>query len=109
MPTVECGIDGETITHAGSVWVGVDDNETFATSQYCPFNYCKNESIQLTLKDNNSTGPDTQCNYKHSGILCGGCQPGLSLALGSEQCLHCSNAYITLIPVFAVNLLCHQC
>ena len=102
MPTVECVIDGETITRAGSVWVGVDVNETVAASQYCPLNYCKNESIQLTLKDNASNSPDTQCNYKHSGILCGGCQPGLSLTLGSEQCLHCSNAYITLIPVFAV-------
>ena len=102
MPTVECVIDGETITRAGSVWVGVDDNETVAASQYCPLNYCKNESIQLTLKDNASNSPDSQCNYKHSGILCGGCQPDLSLTLGSEQCLHCSNAYITLILVLAV-------
>ena len=30
------------------------------------------------------TGADIQCNYNHSGILCGGCQPGLSLALGSD-------------------------
>ena len=103
MPTVECNIHDQTITRAGSVWVRIDDNETFATSQYCPFNYCKNESIQLTLKDNNSTGPDTQCNYKHSGILCGGCQPGLSLTLGSEQCLHCSNSYISLILPFAFS------
>ena len=101
MPSVECDIDNQTITRAGSVWVGVDDNETVAASQYCPFNYCKNESIRLTLNNNNSTGPDSQCNYKHSGILCGGCQSGLSLALGSEQCLHCSNAYITLILPFA--------
>ena len=65
-----------------------------AASQYCPLNYCKIESIQLTLQDNASNRPDSQCNYRHSGILRGGCQPGLSLALGSEQCLHCSNAYI---------------
>ena len=102
MPTVECDIDGQIITRAGSVWVGVDENDAVSASQYCPLNYCKNESIQMTLKDNASNSPDTQCNYKHSGILCGGCQPGLSLTLGSEQCLHCSNAYITLIPVFAV-------
>ena len=44
MPTVECVIAGETITRAGTVWVGVDDNETVAASQYCPFNYCKNVS-----------------------------------------------------------------
>ena len=102
MPTVECDIDSQIITHAESVWVGVDDNVTVATSQYCPFGYCKINSIQLTLKDSSSTSPDSQCNYKHSGILCGSCLPGLSLALGSEQCLHCSNAYISLILLFAL-------
>ena len=105
MPTVECDIDGQIITRAGSVWMEVDDNQTIATSQYCPLNYCKNDSIQLTLNDmyNASTiSPDSQCNYKHSGILCGSCLPGLSLALGSEQCLHCSNAYISLILPFAL-------
>ena len=102
MTTVDCDIQYQTITRIGSVWVGVDDIETVAASQYCPLNYCKNESVQLTLPDNNSTGPDSQCNYKHSGILCGGCQPGLSLALGSERCLHCSNAYISLILVFVL-------
>ena len=29
-----------------------------------------------------------------SGILCGKCQPGLSLALGTSKCLKCSNAYL---------------
>ena len=80
--------------------MGVDGTETVAASQYCPLNYCKVESIQLTLQDNASNRPDSQCNYRHSGILRGGCQPGLSLALGSEQCLHCSNAYIVLMPIY---------
>ena len=97
MSTVKCDIQDQTIARAGSVWVGIDANETIAGSQHCPLNYCKNESIKVTLQDKNATGPDSQCNYKRSGILCGGCQPGLSLALGSEQCLHCSNAYISLI------------
>ena len=102
MPTVQCDIERQSITRAGSVWVGVDGNETLAASQYCPFNYCKDKLIQVTLQDNSTTGPDSQCNYRHSGVLCGGCQPGLSLALGSEQCLHCSNAYISLVLPFAL-------
>ena len=102
MPTVQCDIESQSITRAGSVWVGVDGNETLAASQYCPLNYCKDESIQVTLKDSSTTGPDSQCNYRHSGALCGGCQPGLSLALGSEQCLHCANAYISLVLPFAL-------
>ena len=35
--------------------------------------------------------------------LCGGCQPGLSLALGSSQCLDCSNNYnLALLILFAL-------
>ena len=102
MPTVQCNIERQSITRAGSVWVGVHGNETLATSRYCPLNYCKDESIQVTLQDNSTTGPDSQCGYRHSGVLCGGCQPGLSLALGSEQCFHCFNAYISLVLPFAL-------
>ena len=102
MPAVKCDIQSRNISRAGSVWVGVDDNDTLAASKYCPLNFCKIELIQLKLQEKNSTSPDSQCNYKHSGILCGGCEPGLSLALGSEQCLHCSNAYISLILPFAL-------
>ena len=46
--------------------------------------------------------PDSQCNYNHSGILCGACQPGLSLALGSERCLPCTNKYLALLIPFTL-------
>ena len=46
--------------------------------------------------------PDSQCNYNHSGTLCGRCQPGLSLALGSAQCLPCSNDYLALLIPFTL-------
>ena len=68
------------------------------TSQQCPFDYCKQEDINVTL-DN----PDSQCNYNHSGTLCGGCQAGLSLVLGSNRCQHCSNAHIALLLPFAIS------
>ena len=70
-------------------------NGTIAATKYCPLNYCNKEDINVTLSE-----PDIQCNYNHSGTLCGGCQPGLSLALGSPQCLQCSNNYLALfIPL----------
>ena len=68
---------------------------TKATSQYCPLNYCNIVKCNASL--NNS---DTQCSYNHSGILCGACQPGLSLALGSERCLPCYNKYLALLIPF---------
>ena len=94
---IECHIQEQTIGRSGLLWVGViqDDsgtNETLAASEYCPLNYCNAEDSNVTLNE-----PDSQCNYNHSGTLCGGCQPGLSLALGSAQCLQCSNKYLALL------------
>ena len=62
----------------------------------CPFDYCKPEQLSIHL--NNS---DKQCAFNHSGILCGACQPGLSLALGTSRCLKCSNKYLMLLFAFA--------
>ena len=98
LPTVKCHIQYQTISRSGLVWVGSDGNETVITSQQCPFDYCKQEDINVTL-DN----PDSQCNYNHSGTLCGGCQAGLSLVLGSNGCQHCSNAHIALLLPFAIS------
>ena len=99
---VTCDVQSGTISRDGSYWVGMYDNDTVAVSQYCPLNYCKNDSVQLTLSRNAADGIDTQCNYRHSGILCGGCRPDMSVALGTEQCLQCSNAYIALVLPFAL-------
>ncbi len=68
------------ITRSGTIWVshsGVIDNETGVVAyKYCPFDYCNTEEISVNLTD-----PDRQCAFNHSGVLCGGCSPNLSLAL----------------------------
>ena len=96
---VECDISDETITRSGIVWIGVekDSNEKLVTSEYCPLNYCKSQQVWIKNGDF-----DSQCNYDHSGILCGECRAGLSLALGSSQCLSCSNWYLVLILPFTL-------
>ena len=99
---IQCHIQEQTITRSGLLWVGMleDDNGTngtVAASKRCPMNYCTKEENNVTLSE-----PDPQCNYNHSGILCGGCQPGLSLALGSAQCLPCSNKYLALLIPFTL-------
>ena len=102
IPKAYCYIHGQTISCSGLVWVGMidDDNGTIGTvavSQYCPLNYCHRAASNVTLSE-----PDSQCNYNHSGTLCGGCQRGLSLALGSAQCLPCSNDYLALLILFTL-------
>ena len=106
LPDVKCSIQYLTIQRRALVWVGplTDDNGTVIdvmSAQNCPLNYCNNQVLSITLNQS-----DTQCNYNHSGTLCGGCQPGLSLALGSAQCLKCSNEYLALlIPLVLAGLL----
>ena len=97
LPNVACDVQNLTIQRSGLVWVGplTDDNNTVIDvimAQNCPLNYCRANSVNITLNQS-----DTQCNYNHSGTLCGGCQPGFSLALGSAQCLKCSNKYLALL------------
>ena len=97
---VKCYIQDQTIGRSGLIWLGTlkEGNGTvFTISEYCIFDYCNKEDSNVTLSD-----PDSQCNYNHSGTLCGGCQPGLSLALGSAQCLPCSNKYLALLIPFAL-------
>ena len=99
----QCHIQEQTIGRSGQLWVGMiqeDNNEThwtLAASKYCLLDYCIQGESNVTLSK-----PDSQCNYNHSGTLCGGCQPGLSLALGSARCLSCSNKYLALLIPFTL-------
>ena len=100
LPGISCDIRTQTISRAGQMWVGSEtdiNNTVIITSSQCPLPYCKKEKVDVSLSQ-----PDSQCRYNRSGILCGACQPGLSLALGSTQCLECSNTYLTLLIPFAL-------
>ena len=89
------------ITREGTVWVGVDTSENntdiYYWHRYCPNDYCNSSPTPIVL-----TSPDEQCNSNRSGILCGGCQDGLSLQMGGNKCIECNNNYIALLTVFAV-------
>ena len=94
-----CHIQDQTIARSGQVWVGsIPHNNTLLASEYCPPEYCTPEPYNVSISD-----PDSQCSHNHSGILCGGCQPGLSLALGSSRCLLCSNTHLLLLIPFALT------
>ena len=102
LPGILCDIQTQTISRAGQMWVGsvTNMNNTVThviTSSQCPLQYCKKEKVNVSLSQ-----PDSQCRYNHSGILCGACQSGLSLALGSTQCIECSNTYLALLVPFAL-------
>ena len=96
-----CVISNHTgwIYRRGTIWVSDSSTEyttnSFIVHQHCPYHYCKPENISVDLKN-----PDIQCAFNHSGVLCGGCQVNLSLALGSSRCLPCNNDYLSLLVPF---------
>ena len=98
---VSCYIESERIGRSGLVWVGIieDDHQTpyMVVSDYCSFGYCHEGESLVSLTD-----PDSQCSNRRSGILCGQCQPGLSVVLGSAQCKKCSNKYLALLIPFTL-------
>ena len=53
----------------------------------CPFDYCLSASPPFYLNQPNRG--DAQCAFSRTTLLCGSCQPGLSLSLGSSRCLPC--------------------
>ena len=64
---------------------------------HCPYDFCKSGSMDLNLEY-----PDDQCQYDRSGTLCGNCKNSFTLALGTSQCLQCSNIYLLLIGPLAL-------
>ena len=72
------------------------ESEGLILHPHCPFDYCTSDETYVTIDDT-----DGQCNFNRSGLLCGQCARGLSLALGSSNCIHCSNDYLAFLTVFA--------
>ena len=79
------------------LWLGTDNNSNLYLAQYCPFDYCINGDKRINLS--NSSG---QCAFNRNGTLCGGCQKGYSLAIGSSHCIHCPNNNNLAILIFFV-------
>ena len=98
---LSCNITDQTIRRHTNIWVNASFNGNTSNGviihRHCPFEYCRQEQLDVNL-----TKPETQCAYDRYGTLCGACKPGLSLALGSSQCLEdCSNKYLSLLIAFA--------
>ena len=98
----KCDINTQAILRPNKGWIlcnshAHNDSYSCDISQFCPFDYCKPYPFYL-----NFSAPDSQCQFKRSGILCGQCQQGLSTVFGSHHCKHCSNVYLLLIIPIAV-------
>ena len=72
-------------------YINDTDPPGFMIYPICPLDYCYPPSENISINFNLPSGSDAQCAHNRSGILCGACQPNLSLSLGSSHCLPCPN------------------
>lgn len=72
-------------------------NYSYLIHPYCPFDYCQPPSISVNISLNIPSGADSQCAYNRTGVLCSSCRPGLSISLGSSQCVPCYSYWPALL------------
>ena len=95
-----CDVNDGTILRPANSWISavtVNNTHSYNVSSQCPFDYCLPYSSHLNLSN-----PDSQCQFKRSGVVCAQCQQGLSTVLGSSNCKQCSNFYLLLIIPIAI-------
>ena len=73
-------------TWSGTLWLDVNASNVYI-AHYCPFDYCRSDEKTVNLQNHSST----QCAFNRAGRLCGGCQKGYSLTIGSSHCILCGN------------------
>ena len=100
-----CSIDRETVQRKDNVWfayVNTTDHRGYILHKHCPFDYCHPPTKNISVNLNIDNGANELCAFNRSGKLCGSCEDGLSLSLGSSRCRPCSNDWLALLIGFAI-------
>ena len=98
-PYVACNIESESFVkmYKSNVWISHDKKTAgYLIYPNCPYDYCKPLN-STKINFNNPNGADEQCAHRRSSVLCGSCQSGLSLSLGSSLCLACPKHWPVLL------------
>ena len=103
-PFVACNIQSESFVkmYKSNAWISYDNKVSgYLIYPNCPYDYCKPlNTTEINL--NNPDGANEQCDLGHSFLLCGSCQLGLSLSLGSSLCLACPKHWPFLLITITV-------
>lgn len=95
-----CNTTTYTIARPGNGWIGAIEHKNASDVVFvstCPVDHCSESVMDIDL-----TVPDKLCEPGRSGILCGRCQPGLSIVFGSNTCQRCSNYWLFTILFYAI-------
>ena len=108
---VLCDISSESLTkdYLSVTWISYDNvssNSGYLVYLNCPYDYCKSSQQSSThINLNELSGADAQCAFNRSSLLCGSCQTGLSLSLGSSLCLSCPSYWPVLLVFISIAAL----
>ena len=92
-----CDIATLTVSRNITQWIGKSSNGALAVHPHCPYDYCNTDVKTFSLNNQ-----DDQCANNHSGVLCGGCQPGLSAVFGSTLCKNCTDQNLWFLVLFSI-------
>ena len=76
-------------TNSWITYIKNTDSPGYVKYPYCPFDYCKPLTENVSINFNLPNGAETQCSYSRTGVLCGSCSGKSSLSLASSRCLPC--------------------
>ena len=100
---LDCNSTTLLIRRNSNFWISYMTNETLLTVKQCPSDYCLSPSVPVHVNLSDPEGPDIQCKFNRSGLLCGACKTGLTLSIGSSQCISCPRYWPALFLILLVS------
>ena len=76
-------------TNSWITYINDTNPSEYVIEPNCPFDYCHQQTHNVTIDFNLPNGADSQCAYNRTGVLCGACKEDLSLSLASSRCVRC--------------------
>ena len=98
-----CNSETFLLTRSKDFWITTIDR-IFLSYQHCPSDYCYPSTTPVNIDFNTSSGPDAQCTFNCTGVLCGSCQPNLTLSLGSSRCIKCPQLWPAVSVAFTIGV-----
>ena len=93
-----CNISLQTIHRTHPKWIGYNNiaSKHFSKGvlfhKVCPFDYCIETDVNIPVTDK-TLNSDEQCSSNRTGLLCGACMEGFSIAFGTSKCIDCTGKF----------------
>ena len=113
---INCNITAQTITIEPPAWVGFNyantskDGTVDGMIRYprCPPYYCTPQGATINTNET-FFDQNAQCQSNRRGVLCGACQHGYSLSVGTAECVRCQNSFPGLAGIFIAPIVGFLC